>query len=45
MLEWIGIEALVESLEVISMACESARDSGAGNAEFVSPEEARYREW
>lgn len=28
MIEWIGIEALMESLEVVSMAYESARDSG-----------------
>jgi hypothetical protein len=27
MVEWIGIEALMESLEVVSMAYESARDS------------------
>ena len=29
MVEWIGIEALMESLEVVSMAYESARDTAS----------------
>jgi hypothetical protein len=28
MVEWVGVEALMESVEVMSMAYESARDSG-----------------
>jgi hemerythrin-like domain-containing protein len=32
MVEWIGIEALMESLEVVSIAYESARDSTAEHA-------------
>ena len=42
MAEWIGIEALMESLEVVSIAMESARDTTEGSLRVAFKDSVKY---